>query len=285
MEMDPNQLKAISEFLPKSTKEALLNPAADAVGRGFGGLLYFIFQKPIKLGIIKQAEFEKLTKELADKLKEVPVSRRTDEKKGLLIKTMEDSKYSLGDDALRGHFVNLLVNTVDKNLVDSVTPYFSTILSNMSHSDAEFLAMFQGWEYGTPVNLPLVNVKMIQTNNFKGPKSIPGRNSFAYWKKDVVIHQTASNAFKFEEPSKSIDLFESFGVVSRNLNSYSSYLNDSFEHYIDSPEMKHLKYSQKIKSPTEQLYDSIEFEKGQIELTDLGRLFVSCVFDHFVIKI
>lgn len=287
MNTDPNQLKLILDSLPPSTLEALFNPAADAIGRGVGGLLYGIFSPLIKLGIRKQSEFELLTNGLAEKLNKVPIDRRTDEKQGLLFKTMEDSKYSLDDDMLRDYFENLLVNTVDKDRVDSITPYFSTVLSNMSHEDAEFLAMFKGWEYSSIVELPLVNVKMTQSKNFKGNRNFLESDSFSYWKKDIVIHQTSKNSFKIENPAKSINLLESFGIIERTLASYNSYLDGTFTHYTDGPEMKQLKHAMRTQNPSEQLYDHIQFEKGQIELTELGRLFASNVLDvgQLVIKI
>lgn len=75
--MDPDEINELSKALPSSTKEALFNPAADAVGRGIGGILYFIFQKPIKLGIIKQSEFDSLAEGLSDRLSQVPEKNRT----------------------------------------------------------------------------------------------------------------------------------------------------------------------------------------------------------------
>lgn len=53
MSIDPNLMKELNDFLPSSTKEKLLNPSAGVIGQGIAGMLLWVFQKPLKFGIVK----------------------------------------------------------------------------------------------------------------------------------------------------------------------------------------------------------------------------------------
>jgi hypothetical protein len=154
MNIDPTQFKEISDFIPQSSKELLLNPSFNAICQGLGGIFYLIFQKPIKLGIIKKAEFAALTKETAAKLQNIPEGNRDSTHFGLTLKPIEESKYQLNEKMLRQMFANLIASTVDNRKNSKITPRYATALSQLGRADAQFLELLHSQNtYHLPFSL------------------------------------------------------------------------------------------------------------------------------------
>lgn len=137
--MDPNIIKSVSDWLPQTTKEKLLNPSARAIGLGVSALFYKIFYKPIRYSIIQQKEVDDLINRTSEKISRIPKNKQTLEKRGLIAKAVESSQYSLDSEQLREMFANIIANAANKDYVSGVYPIFPTILSNMASHDAYFL--------------------------------------------------------------------------------------------------------------------------------------------------
>lgn len=58
--------------LPMEPVNKLLNPIADSLGQGIGGIFYWIFQKPIQFKVIKEAEVQDLANKTAERLQKIP---------------------------------------------------------------------------------------------------------------------------------------------------------------------------------------------------------------------
>lgn len=137
--MDPNQLNLLKSLIPEETLKNLLNPASEVIGKGIAGILYQVFKKPLEFGIIEKKYLDSLSKLTSDYLSKIPPKNRDRKGMGLAFKTIEESKYSLGDDELRKWFSQLIASSVDDRKNDSLTPYYSTVLSNLNSDAAKFL--------------------------------------------------------------------------------------------------------------------------------------------------
>lgn len=139
MNFDPNIINSISESIPNTTKEALLNPTAINIGKSVGGISRLFLMPFLKMNIITQKNLEDFEKEIYKKSDDIPIENRDKSKLGLALKAIEDSKYQLDSEDLRQLFVNLISSTIDNRKNNNCHPRFSTILSEMDNNDAIFL--------------------------------------------------------------------------------------------------------------------------------------------------
>lgn len=139
MNIDPNIINSLSESIPSSTKEALLNPTVTNLGNSIGGISRLLLMPLLKINIITKKNLEDFEKEIYTKSDTIPLGNRDESKLGLTLKAIEDSKYQLASEDLRSLFVNLISSTVDNRKNTNCHPRFSTILSEMDNNDAIFL--------------------------------------------------------------------------------------------------------------------------------------------------
>lgn len=264
---DPNNIKAIADAVPQSTKEKLFNPAADAIGQGVGGMFTWIFQKPIEFGIIKKAEFADLANKAAEKLDQIPVENRDDTKFGLTIKTLEQSKYSINDELLRDWFSTLVANSVDNRKNSKFSPYFPTILASMTHEDAIFLKHFVN-------NRGIYPYYTIKRSNSAGAGL------------DIVTGLTDWNwqnsaPSDVEHVESTVSLFNSFGIIDLNLSSglASDEAKKALKNIEDDVDNLIMKFAGPIKSmglPSE-TFSTVSVANHVMSLTALGKSFINLV--------
>ncbi|MEX6742144.1 Abi-alpha family protein [Lactiplantibacillus plantarum] len=275
MPIDPNSIEAISDALPDSTKELLFNPTADAVGKGIGGILYWLFQKPIKLGIIKQSQFESLANKSARELQKIPIEKRTDSKKDLMIKTLESAQYSINSETLQDCFAYLLGQTANKDTVHEVLPVFSTILSNMTTEDALFLKIFS--EQGT-ITLPVAKFEA-HVNQFSSSEADSQKQSTTrqLTKETLIYKNHETNEFTLSNPNKQFSFFQSFGILELLETEYYIADTPAYEYYkkIVEPKTKEI-FDKTIRDGFSMLY-SIQLVPGSVKLTELGVSFINCI--------
>ncbi|MBG9981859.1 DUF4393 domain-containing protein [Aerococcaceae bacterium DSM 111020] len=136
-----------------------LSYAIKPLAQGIGGIFQFVFQKPIKYGIAKNAELESLAKSLQSNLEEIPSDNRTDANIGLAGKVIEDSIYKLSEETLREYFAKLIAKCFDDRY--EVHPRYSELLKSMSGEDAKLLQLFYDKQVIIKGNIkfktPLVN--------------------------------------------------------------------------------------------------------------------------------
>lgn len=271
--MNDHDIVNFSKFLPNSTKKALFDPIADPLGRAIGAALCLCFQKPIKYQIIKKAEFDDLAIRATRYFSEVPPERRTDKKMGLLIKAIESSQYSLSESAMRELFAKLISRTIDKEFVDDITPYFSTILSNIGTNDARFLTLFKpnsDFSDALPIaniiaqNIPSPGEQISSEYIVLDDNLIPIFEKCEHNSTKIAIHRFRSE----------IDIFESFGIVEKTFTRTKKCHNSSFEKL----EQMKLNFSKRNLSKFQKHnFKNPELEKGTIELTSLGKSFIRTV--------
>lgn len=285
MELDPNQMEAWKQFIPDSTLELLLNPTAQAVGYSIGGLFYGIFGKLIRYGVVKKAETDALIKQVSEQYSKIPEERRTDENKGLIYKAFEDSRYSLSSENLRTLFANLIANSADRNYSNKISPYFSTVLKNLSVDDALFLSKFkqkfhknkyviEGPDYIVNNALPICRVKLTgqNTNNSK-------YTNIAYKNQESTFANDSKNILNVY--SKEIETFSSFNIM---VCQYDKQRESFFDDYNIMRKLLRIDEEQKgIDGESDhvfyltQAFNKASAEFGCVELTELGQSFTNMV--------
>lgn len=136
--MDPDF--KIDVPISKETAKNILEPSLVPLSQAIGGIIQWVFQKPIEYGIIKTAKLQSLKEQTEKYLTNTPIENRTSENLGLTLKAFEDARYQLDSDLLVDYFARLIAGTVDNR--KDVKAVFSSILSEMSEEDAKLLGYF-----------------------------------------------------------------------------------------------------------------------------------------------
>lgn len=271
MPIDPNNIKAVADFLPQSSKELLFNPASDAIGQAVGGILYWVFQKPIKLGIIKRAEFDDLSNRVSKKLDEIPEEQRADDKLGLMIKTLENARYSLDEESLRECFANLLANTANKTMNYNVSPLFPMILGNMTRRDAQFISLFK--------DVPALSIANIVLS--PSPSLVQQKNELSgltsKYKADMIISHRYKTSTEIDKYDSQLNLFESFGIITKTYDSHIPGSDKDFESINKFNNLKFIEHALQQQPISDRQFDTATLEKGRVVLTALGPMFIKCV--------
>ena len=285
MNLDPNQIKAWKQIIPQSTLELLLNPLAQGVGFTISGIYYAIFGKIIRYGVVKKAETDAFIKQVAEKFNKIPEGRRTDANKGLIYKAFEDSRYSLSSEELRDLFSNLIANSADSQFSNKISPYYSTVLQNLSINDALFLSKFkqkfqkneyviEGPDYIVDDALPVCRMKLIGKN-----ENNPRYTNIAYKSQESTFLDNSKSAL--QTYSQEIETFNSFNIMVCQYDKQR-------ENFIDDYKLmrKLLKVDEEQKGIDHKSdhifyltsgFNKVSAEFGCVELTELGRSFANMV--------
>lgn len=248
MKIDPNK------FLPTETIENLLGPSSKALGHALGALFYWIFQKPIEYGIIKENEFDDLVEKTSNNLKNIPQENKDSSKSGLIMKAMEEAQYQLSENDLRQMFANLIASSADNRKNNFITPRFATVLSQLGSDDAIFFKCIVQDNY-----YDLIYGYLIEYIEKYGP----------YHASTNKIYFTKNKYKKL--PQKSVDVLVSLGLVtvSEDIHPSSEFFDNTYAK-IEST----LKNNISIKNN-----DLVEFRKGNISVTAFGQLFAKAVLN------
>lgn len=129
----------INDFLPNTTKELLFNKSAKKFGDTAGDLAELALFPLNVANAYLAPRAEKFVKSIRYKAEKIPEKDRDRSKFGLALKAMEDSKYQLDDDDLRDMFEKIILKSLDKKYNQNLSPRFSSILMQLSPSDAKLL--------------------------------------------------------------------------------------------------------------------------------------------------
>ena len=141
--MDPST--KINIPISEKTVSKILEPALVPIGQAIGGIIQWVFQKPIEYGIVKNNDLNYLKAQSEYYLNQIPIENRTDKNLGLTLKAFEDSRYQLSNEIISDYFAKLIAGTV--NIDKEVKPIYSSILSEMTDDDAKLLQYFFNKKY------------------------------------------------------------------------------------------------------------------------------------------
>lgn len=270
-------------MLPEKAQANLVNPATKAIGDGIGGIFTWIFHKPIEYSAIESAKVESLKHMTAEKISKIPQDKMTLDKRGLMIKVLEDSRYSLDSELMREYFSTLLAKAANKDTADKISPYFSTLLSNLSSDDAKFLKLFKkyyeeapGWTFTPPYyiadGLPIGRI--------------------AYFDKAKPFHYVISEADllfnttdNIKSYSKEIDGLESFGLMKRDYERYDPRYIKQFEKMEKLSDLDYKIKALKGEIPNhivvttngDQPFNDASLQRGMLNLTEMGKAFLNII--------
>lgn len=248
--MNPETIKEISDFLPISTKEMLLNPTASAVGQGIGGIFYFLFQWPIKLGIIKKAEFDDLAKRTAERLSRIPECDKDATKLELILKAIQESQYQLSQEKLRQMYANLMGSLADKRSNNFITPRYITIISQLGYNDALFLKYLSN---------QVEDIVYRVYGAIRNDKNtiVPTTNKFLVFNNGQLI---------IKDMAESINVLGSLGIIQQSV------IEEQVEDVSSKLYIKSVSY---IKNKYHQT--NVNVMKIDIGITDFGKRFIDYV--------
>lgn len=257
--------------LSKDTVSNILEPALVPLSKALGGIVQWVFQKPIEYGVVRPIQLENLKTQVERELGLIPEENRSSENLGLTLKAFEDSRYQLNNKTLVEFFSKLLVGTVDNRV--EVKPVYSSILSEMSEDDAQLLNYFFNRNY-------LFENQIIHSNPAFSDESYRLRSKMNYYKitgnyeeglhrpsdawpsllKDNVILEDVENSFLF---------LKSKGLISQDFSQDSHVL-------IQTIETNSLRNNEWLKDKLESFskfrYNRITTQETSVySLTSLGR--------------
>lgn len=126
--------------ISKETIGKIFEPTLVPLSKALGGIIQWVFQKPIEYGVVKPLELEYLKSKTQERLNLIPENNRTSNNLGLTLKAFEDSRYQLKSKTMADYFSKLIAGTVDNRV--EVKPIFSTILADMTEDDAKLFEYF-----------------------------------------------------------------------------------------------------------------------------------------------
>ena len=244
--------------LPSEPVNKLLNPIADSLGQGIGGIFYWIFQKPIRFKIIKEAEVQDLANKTAERLQKIPEENRDTSNRGLLMKTIEEAQYAISEDDLRTMFANLIASSADNRKNEVISPRFPTILSQISSMDAETLQIIhdqRGYQ------LPFGFLKVEYNDVNRGSRQVS----------PYLVLTDNDNILPGNEAN--LDNLVSLGIINCKEDVWLT-----ADHYTKQYKLiKEILFNTNI--PIEDRKDGkLKMTKGIINTTDFGFNFFKCIF-------
>lgn len=252
--MTENALDPWFNKLPQSTIEKMLNPIAEPIGKGLGGVVSIIMNPFTKLGIISQQNINNFENKIKEKNSTIPIENRDTSKQGLALKAVEDSIYQLDSEDLQDMFANLIAASLDNRKNNDVHPSFSTILKDLSPKDAILFKKL----YKLKV-IPSVTVR------FESSQTKLGINV----KENILL----VNGMNIIEPV-SLNNLNRFGLVEIQRGSYLSSTPNLLRYQQFEESVYFLNEKASLPRHTEEFHlDNIVAIRGKVEVTSLGNLF------------
>lgn len=259
--MDPNQIEAWKAFLPQSTIEYLLNPAAETIGQSLDGIATALCWPLLKLRIIQKNKLKQFAEEIRNKNDQIPVENRDSSKIGLAIKAIEEARYQLNEDDVRQMYVNLIASTVDNRKNSIVNPRLATVVSQFGIKEA----------------------KLMKEIYLSDNRSLPTSEIWAF-AKDLRYNYKLSQRYVFihNKPTlqyhSSIDILKSLGVINAT-NKRKLTTGNSEQNYKIMKDI--IQASKDYKSMKDVLNENeyLQYMPSYITLTDFGRNLCHCIFE------
>lgn len=263
--MDPNlpQLPISSE-----TGDALAKPIAESVGNAGKDIVEAIFHyflDPLrKFNIQRNFNLEKFQEDLYKNFNDIPEENRDDSKINLTIKAIEDLRYQINEEEIRDMFTTLVTSTLDNRKNSKVLPIFSTIISNMTSSEAKLLKVL----YTNKLSLtPYVELTIV--NKISGVTNAPGLALLLLDESNTQGAELDLSLLESENLIKhTTDSSLSSGYFVRRYEAGERILSQIVEQNPDVPSLK-------INADQE-----IRFVRSIYELTPIGKVFCDIVFEQ-----
>lgn len=258
--MDPSQIvgTGIDAFnsLPKSTQEAMLNPAANTLGKALDGAVTVVCSPLLVLGILSKALLHKFSTEINQKINGIPQKNRDTSKLGLVVKAMEEARYQLNEDDIRKMYVSLISSTVDNRKNNVVNPRLATVIAQFGPNEAKLMNFISHSED-----------QLLQTSQLWAVDN----DGADYWitPRFLLINKSITNKY-----NSSIDILRSLGIIEDFLDRRLTDENKTTK-YKNMENVINKLNKQIIKNNAE----TTRFKNGYISLTNFGKSLAHCIFE------
>lgn len=266
--------KQVYDALPEEARNSLFLPPAKSVGKGVGNLVDLFFY-PINYANIlangKLKEIQTKTNLKIERKKELGVYSQN--KIGLAAKAIEESKYQLDSEILQDYFSELIANSLDKNFENKISPYFATLLSNLSEADALFLRKAK--KFFTQIKSPsesLVSTKIrIPISRFKMVDVYGGL--------DLTETKIIWRPTKIESVGSIVSELTSFGILEEKWDTWLT--SEKYKEFYESHQLtpdhnESTEFVEIFNAVKNENYEVVQ-EKGFLNFTELGILFMETV--------
>lgn len=244
----------INDFLPNSTKELLFNKSAKKFGDAVGELAELALFPLNVANAYLAPRAEKFVKSIRCKAEEIPEEERDSSKFGLTLKAIEDAKYQLDDADLRDMFEKIILKSLDKKYNQNLSPRFSSILMQLSSSDANLLKELS---FNPVLPVPTVLYGFDE-----------GKNIYPILDHFIGINYSANHIVHNES---GLNTLESLGLIQ---------VKDNFEIQEDHIQnfYKQMKYSEyPVKSVDGKGERDLRIMNGIIKFTSFGKSLINIV--------
>lgn len=135
------------------------------VFKGFKGVFYYIFDKPIKYGIVKEEEIRMLSEVTRNKTELIPNDNLNYNNLNKIGKILDDSIFQLSINDFREMYSSLIVACIDDS--KNVKPFYSSIIKEMSADEANLLRYFFKYKFLYEMNISSDNPYFVKENTYK----------------------------------------------------------------------------------------------------------------------
>lgn len=247
--------------ISSNTGDALLKKPFTAVGRAITdvveGIAHLLLDPVRKFNIQREANLEKFKQEVEDSIKNIPEENIDNSKMGVVLKTIEDSRYQLNDDEIRKLFVKLISASLDDRVNSDITPLFSSIISNMTPKVATLL---KDMYINTASVVPYVE---FQTEE----KTTYARNTLDY---SVLL---LDNNYIINNDLE-LSLLENFNLIKLNEGNFLSHSHFKNHYNAASTLAENLKIKHSIGEDRK-----VVMEKSHYSFTPLGKALCKILFE------
>lgn len=249
---------ALAEAIP--VYQDAMQPAAQEIGKGLGGLMAWLMQGLVKMGIDARQNVAKFEEEFNAKAEQIPKDRLIVPDPMIAVPALQALAFTAQHDELREMFVKLLVAASDSNTSSSAHPSFAEVIKQLSPSEARLLKTF-----GNSVRLPVVRLLLVVNGGGTSPASPSLTEGYEF-------------SQSLEQHAVNLDNLERVGII--RLDFGSSFTN--LERYSKAMEV-----FTRIQGPVP-IYNAGESipvgeqkltcQQGIIEVTNFGASFIkTCV--------
>lgn len=252
--------KPIEEGLTPVTKSlgaSIANTISVAWELVFGG----IDTKLEKVKYKRQKELESFKQELDSKISKIPAENVVEAKMNIVGPTLDAAKYYFEEERLRNMFSSLIASSIDKDTTTLVHPSFTEIIKQLSVVDAKMLLFLSENESIYQNVFPISNYTL--TN-------LSSEGQYTYLK-NIFLSDTSIDNLTIDlikSNCSSLVNLERLGLITITYDKCISEYDYSI--FINTPAYHQLSLSIKNSS-----WDSIEIEKGILNLTQFGLNFIS----------
>ncbi|HFR3919713.1 Abi-alpha family protein [Streptococcus suis] len=249
----------------KDTGDALAKPIATSLGEAgktiLDGIFHFTLDPIRKFNIQRSYALEQFEIEVKESVSSIPDEFLDDSMTGVVLKTIEDSRYQLNHEDIRKMFSNLISATLDSRKNSRVGPKYSSIISDMSQREAILLQKIYNNKFKI---VPWVNLK-VKNRATHSERTIHFNH--------LLLDSGPDNTFALE-----LSLLESANLII--LEKDFRLTNPHFDEMIKHFEMSFGDINATFRGLLENENEYVEFFHSTYFLTELGSSFCAIVFEN-----